>query len=314
MGIMRLGHVRLKVMSIEEAVNHYVNVLGLIITHRDDDGTIYLKGWDEWDKYSIVLIPSDGAGAQDIAFKVENANDLTVLKARILDYGIAVEDVEEGNLPFCGPAIRFCLPSGHVTYLYAHKEFVGKSVGSIDPDPWPDGLKGIGVHWLDHAMLICELDAERGVNKVAENTAFMTQVLDFHLGEQICLGPDGDLQIATWLFRTTTPHDIAFGGGDGMGIHHVSFYMDEWHDVLRAADILAKNDVRVEITPQRHGITRGPTTYFFDPSGNRNEVFAGLGYLTQPDMPTITWTEENIGRGVFYHQGSFEAEFLTAYT
>jgi catechol 2,3-dioxygenase len=30
--------------------------------------------------------------------------------------------------------------------------------------------------------------------------------------------------------------------------------------------------------PARHGITRGTTIYFFDPAGNRNEVFAGLGY------------------------------------
>jgi hypothetical protein len=35
----------------------------------------------------------------------------------------------------------------------------------------------------------------------------------------------------------------------------------------------------------RHGITRGETIYFFDPSGNRNETFAGLSYLAQPDRP-----------------------------
>jgi len=40
-----------------------------------------------------------------------------------------------------------------------------------------------------------------------------------------------------------------------------------------AADIIAKNKVPVEYGPGRHGITRGLTIYFFDPSGNRNEVF-----------------------------------------
>ncbi len=57
----------------------------------------------------------------------------------------------------------------------------------------------------------------------------------------------------------------------------------------------------IDVAPTRHGITRGETTYFFDPSGNRNETFTGLGYLGQPDMPVITWTEEELARGIFYH-------------
>jgi catechol 2,3-dioxygenase len=77
--------------------------------------------------------------------------------------------------------------------------------------------------------------------------------------------------------------------------------LDEWTDVLKAADIMAMNDVKIDVTPQRHGITRGSTTYFFDPSGNRNETFAGLGYLAQPDMEPITWTEDQLWRGIFYH-------------
>ncbi len=64
------------------------------------------------------------------------------------------------------------------------------------------------------------------------------------------------------------------------GLHHVAFFLDDWSDVLRTADILAKRHVRVDVTPQHHGITRGSTTYFFDPSGNRNETFA-----TAPSRP-----------------------------
>jgi catechol 2,3-dioxygenase len=130
-------------------------------------------------------------------------------------------------------------------------------------------------------MIMCELDPARGINKVAENVAYFRDVLGFGLGEQVVAGPDGDVQAAAWMFCTTTPHDIAFGAGPRAGLHHVSFFLDDWSDVLRTADILAKRKVKVDVTPQRHGITRGSTTYFFDPSGNRNETFAGLGYLTQ---------------------------------
>lgn len=73
-----------------------------------------------------------------------------------------------------------------------------------------------------------------------------------------------------------------------MGFHHCAFFLDEWGDVLKAADVMAKHNVKIDVTPQRHGITRGYTIYFFDPSGNRHETFAGLGYLTQLDMSVIT--------------------------
>ena len=44
-GVLRPGHVQLRVLDIEEAVVHYRDYMGLIETHRDDQGRIYLKGW-----------------------------------------------------------------------------------------------------------------------------------------------------------------------------------------------------------------------------------------------------------------------------
>lgn len=314
MGVMRIGHINIRVLDMDAALHHYGKVLGLEQTDMDQAGNAYLKGWDEWDKYSVMLTPADRAGMNHIAYKVESDSDLDTLGKRIRDYGIDVEEVGAGELPYCGRSIRFWLPSGHLMYLYAEKEFVGKTVGTTNPDPWPDSIQGAGVHWLDHALLMCELDPEKGVNKVAEVTKFMQDVLEFKLTEQVMVGPDYSVQAATWLARTTTPHDIAFVGGPVMGLHHCAFFLDEWTDVLKAADVLAKNKVKIDVTPQRHGITRGTTSYFFDPSGNRNETFAGLGYLAQPDMPVVTWTEENLGSGIFYHTGELNEAFTEVYT
>jgi catechol 2,3-dioxygenase len=191
---------------------------------------------------------------------------------------------------------------------------VGTEVGTLNPDPWPDNLKGAGAHWLDHCLLMCELNPEAGVNKVAENTKFVIEVLDFFLTEQVLVGPNGDMQAATWLARTTTPHDIAFVGGPRMGLHHISFFLDSWHDVLKAADVMAKTKTKIDVAPTRHGITRGETIYFFDPSGNRNETFAGLGYLAQPDRPVTTWDESHLGSGIFYHTGELVSSFTDVYT
>ena len=40
--------------------------------------------------------------------------------------------------------------------------------------------------------------------------------------------------------RTTTPHDIAFVGGPTSGLHPIAFFLDSWHDVLKAAAVMAK--------------------------------------------------------------------------
>jgi len=194
------------------------------------------------------------------------------------------------------------------------KEYVGTEVGTNNPDPWPDNLKGAGAHWLDHCLLMCEMNPETGVNKVAENTKFVIEVLDFFLTEQILVGPSGDMQAATWLARTTTPHDIAFVAGPRMGLHHIAFFLDSWHDILKSADVMAKTKTKIDVAPTRHGITRGETIYFFDPSGNRNETFAGLGYLAQRDRPVTTWDESHMGSGIFYHTGELVASFSEVYT
>jgi catechol 2,3-dioxygenase len=314
MGVMRIGHISIKVMDIKAAVTHYEKVLGMNTTHIDPQGHVYLKCWDEWDKYSVILTQAEQAGLNHVAYKVEHDADLDLLKSRIEAYGISTTLVAPESMPFIGRTLVFNLPSGHEMHLYAKKEYVGTDVGTMNPDPWPDGMHGAGAHWLDHCLLMCEMDAEKGINKVAENTKFMMEVLDFYLSEQILVGPDKNMQAATWLFRTSTPHDIAFVAGPRQGLHHLAFFLDNWNDVLKSADVMAKNKVRIDVAPTRHGITRGETIYFFDPSGNRNETFAGLGYLAQPDRPVTTWSEDQLGRGIFYHTGELNAAFTDVYT
>lgn len=314
MGVMRIGHACLKVMDMDAAVKHYENVLGMKTTMKDKSGRVYLKCWDEWDKYSLILVPSDSAGMDHVAYKVQDDADLDVLRERIEGYGVSTTMLSEGALPATGRMLQFSLPSGHAMRLYAMKECVGTDVGSTNPDPWPDDIKGAGAHWLDHVLLMCELDPGKGINTVADNTAFMQKCLDFWVTEQVVVGPGGAIQAASWMSKSNTPHDIAFVGGARSGLHHIAFFLDSWHDVLKSADVMAKNKVKIEVAPTRHGITRGETIYFFDPSGNRNETFAGLGYLAQPDRPVVTWTEDQLWNGIFYHTGAAVPSFTEAYT
>jgi catechol 2,3-dioxygenase-like lactoylglutathione lyase family enzyme len=88
-------------------------------------------------------------------------------------------------------------------------------------------------------------------------------------------------QLGVWLERSHSPHDIAIVNGPNGALHHFAFWLDDWDQVCKAADILAFNGVQIDQGPTRHGITRGNTIYFFDPLGNRNEVLTG-GYRPTP--------------------------------
>jgi catechol 2,3-dioxygenase len=313
MGVIRIGHISLRVTNLEAARAHYQDVVGLYETHRDRDGTTYYKCWDEWDKYSLILTPGKTPGANYIAFKVEHDSDLDVLGRRIRDYGLAAEMLTPGAIPFAGRALSFVLPNGTRMMLFAQKEAVGKNVAAVNPDPWPDDRHGCGVMHLDHCLLVAELDPLRGVNKVAESADFLIQALDFQLTERFMGGARHELGMA-FLTRSSKPHDLALVGGPRAGLHHIGFYLDSWDHVLNAADVMAKHRTRVDFGPTRHGITRGATIYFFDPSGNRNETFAGLGYWVTRDMPVVDWTEEQVGRGIFYHAGVITETFRSEYT
>lgn len=304
MSIMRIGRAELRVMDLEKSVDYYTNIIGLDVVARDDK-RVYLKAWDEWDHHSLILQHADSAGLDHLAFKVEKVDDLSVFEKKIEQFGCKIQRVSKGARIGEGEALRFEIPTGHQVELYHDIEKVGTKVGTVNPHPWPAETRGIAPHRLDHCLLTGD-DLETA-------TRFFTEVLDLHQSEKI-VTVDGEVMVGSFLHaRNGKPHDIAFVKGPDKKLHHAAFFVDNWYDVLKAADILSRNEIPIEVTPTRHGITRGETIYFFDPSGNRNEAFAS-GYITYLDFPTITWTEDKIGQGIFYHRRELIESFGKALT
>lgn len=301
--VLRPGHVQLRVLDMDDAHKHYTKRLGLIETGRDAQGRVYLKAWDEYDWFSVVLREADEPGMDFMAFKVRDTEALNRLEKAVRDFGCNVERIPAGELEHCGERVRFDSPTGHTFELYAEKEFHGNAVGTTNPDCFCDEVKGMGAHRFDHCLLYGD-DLDGTVKLFRE-------ALGFDLTEQVM---DGDLMIGAFLACSNKAHDIAFIRHAEKGkLHHASFYLESWDEVLRAADLISKYDISIDIGPTRHGITRGKTIYFFDPSGNRNEVFAG-GSTWYPDHPTITWTTEQLGKAIFYHDRELNERFLEVVT
>lgn len=304
-GVLRPGHAVVRVLDLDESVKFYTEVMGLKETGRDRSGRVYFKCHEERDHNSFVIRKAASAGIEAFAFKVLNKSTLATLEGRLKEYGVATERIPAGEMLETGERVSFQLPTGHQIELYAEKTDVGNGLGYTNPEAFQEGIRGINPLRMDHCLIYGpDIDGNR---KLFE------EVLGFGLVEHALL-EDGQTDLATWLSCGIKAHDIAMvRHGEPGKLHHVSFLLDTWEQVLRAADIMSMHRVSIDIGPTRHGITRGTTIYFFDPSGNRMETFCGGNYW-YPDMKPITWTWDEIGAGVFYHDRKLNERFLSVVT
>lgn len=302
-GVLRPGHVQLRVLDMQASLVHYIERVGLVETDRDEQGRVYLKGWDEQDWFSLVLREADAPGMDFMAFKVDSTATLDALEQKLRDFGCKVERIPAGELKHCGERVRFDSPTGHHFELYADKDVKGNGLGRLNPHPWSEDVKGMKVHRFDHCLVYGD-DLDGSVK-------LFTEVLGFQEAEIVV---DGELKIGSFLTCGMKAHDLAiirFPGKDKL--HHVSFLLKSWEEVLHAADIMGMYKIPIDIGPTRHGITRGRTIYFFDPSGNRNETFCD-SYDWYPDHEKITWTSDELGGAIFYHDQALNDRFLSVVT
>ncbi len=303
-GVLRPGYIQIRVIDIQAALTHYIDRLGLHEVSREADGRVYLRAWDEFDRHSVILRPADMPGMDYVGFKVANARQLNDLGKRITTAGTKVEEIPAGEQPGLDRRLSFVVPTGHRIELFADMALSEKGPMTSNPELWREEPHGMRVTRFDHCNL-------HGPN-VDETVKFFTELLDFSLTEA-AQTPDGSIA-AAFLSCSNKAHDIAFIRRAEPGkFHHAAFWLDSWHEVGNAADIIARYEIPLDIGPTRHGITRGQTIYFFDPSGNRNEVFSG-GFIYYPDNPKRVWSVDKLGKAIFYYQRELNERFMSVVT
>ena len=136
-GVLRPGHVAIRVLEMAPALKHYTEVLGLIEVARDKKkGRVFLKAWDEHDHHSVVLREADEAGMDYMGWKVDSTATLKSLAVDIEKSKLCteLEWIPAGEHPKTGERFRFTIPTGHVMELYAEKEKVGNGCGTDGDD------------------------------------------------------------------------------------------------------------------------------------------------------------------------------------
>lgn len=307
-GVTRASMMQVRVLDMKEALKFYKEILGLVEVCRTEDGRVCLKGYDEFDHHTFTIREADKPGLDFLAFKADSDQTLVEIEQKTKEFGLAYEIIPaNSDQPGYGRRVAVQLPTGHRIDIFAEVEMSKQHPDIHNPEIWPNGIEplGVGACALDHALLF-------GPN-ASETVRYMKEVLGLGVVE-IAKAPDGENDLCTWLSGSNRPHDVAVLEFDQPGkIHHLAFKLNSWTDVGRAADILTINNVTIDAGPMRHGITRGYTIYFFDPSGNRCELFAG-GYSYFPDMPTRIWDFDQVGKGIFYYERKLKENYLEIVT
>ena len=138
-GVLRPGHAQMRVLDMEESVDFYSKVLGLIETGRDAQGRVYFKTWEERDHNSVILRQADTAGIDFFAFKVDSDATLAKFEKDLNAYGVATKRIPAGELLETGERVRFTLPTGHDIELYVVDEkFANNDVDGRQTNPVTD--------------------------------------------------------------------------------------------------------------------------------------------------------------------------------
>jgi len=292
MSIARLGHVELLCTDFEDEVTHFKNMLGLEETHRED-GRVYLKAYQEWVNYSLILTDADRSGAGHIALQVEEPGDLEMYADRIEESGYEVEWREAGAEPGLGEAIRFETPAEQEFELFHEIENVDvppEKRSRLKNQPQKRPKHGIGPTRIDHATMF--------VQDVEECYEWFSEVLDFKLREYL-VDDDGDMTGA-WVSVSPLVHEHAFVDADEAMFNHVSYYLKTNSEIYRAVDLLKEYDVKITCGPAQHGISQANCLYYRTPSMNQVELFAGGYLIFDPNWEPIEWTIEDLPEAVYW--------------
>jgi catechol 2,3-dioxygenase len=285
-----IAHVELLSPEPEQTLTFFHDVMGMEIYAREGQ-SVYLRGWGEYQTYSLKLTESGRSGIGHMALRAwsPEALERRVAAIEASGHGIGWSPGDAGQ----GPAYQFTDPDGHrLEVFYECERYVPPLhlTPALRNQPQRYTARGCAVRRLDHVNLL--------TTDVPACRRFATDVLGYRHYEGIVL--DNGEETGAWLSLTIAAHELIYvhdARGASGRLHHLAFWVDTREECLRAADIFLDAGIHIEAAPSKHAVAAGFFLYGFEPGGNRIEVTTG-GYLVyDPDREPLLWTEAERARG-----------------
>src|SRR3977135_262666 len=109
-----LGHMELLTPKPDESLKFFVDVMGMTISGRNGD-SVYLRGWDDYERYSLKLTASKTSGMAHMALRARSQQALerrvAALKGSEFEIGWTHGDIGHR------PGVRRRPPHRHILQL-----------------------------------------------------------------------------------------------------------------------------------------------------------------------------------------------------
>ena len=282
--IAHLGPVELLTPSAERSLFFFTDVLGMEIEGRDG-GSVFLRGWGDYQRYSLVLTEAPQAGMAWLGLRASSPEALERRVAAVEASGLGEGWIEGGRGR--GPSYRFRDPDGHGFQLYYEVERYDPPEHlrpSLKNQPQKNTGRGAAVKRLDHVNVLAA--------DVRANREFAVETLGYRLYERVQL--DDGSETGAWMSVSIAAHELIYtrdAYGAHARLHHLAFWVDTREECLRAADLFLDNEIHIEASPSKHAVAQGFFLYGIEPGGNRIEVTTGGYFVYDPEYPTIVWSE-----------------------
>ena len=111
-----LGHMELLTPKPDESLKFFVDVMGMTISGRKGE-SVYLRGWDDYERYSLKLTASKTSGMEHMALRARSpqAPQRRVAALKGSEFEIGWTDGDIGDAPRSVAAIRTAISSNSIT-------------------------------------------------------------------------------------------------------------------------------------------------------------------------------------------------------
>ncbi len=284
--IVRASHVRLAVTDLARSRAFYETTLGLHVEDAVGDA-VYLRGMEERQHHSLVLVKAATPHAVSISFKVAGEADLDKAVYFAKTQGLKYEFIER---PYQARTLLVTDPFGLSVEFYARMETRERLLQSYGH------YKGVHPQRLDHFNVFAP-ELQKTVDFYASMGFRLTEYTEEEPSE-------GGRMTAAWMQRKGNVHDLAFTNGAGPRLHHCAYWVPTAMHIIHLCDVMATTGYlsNLERGPGRHGISNAFFLYVRCPDGHRVEIYTSDYQTMDPDHEPIRWSVRDPRRQTLWGQ------------
>jgi catechol-2,3-dioxygenase len=248
-GVIRIGHMGLRVKDLDAAVAFQVDALGLVESERR--GRVAYMTCNAR-HHELILIESGQRGYDHIGLEVADADALAAARAAVARAGgEAIGGVYDGE-PGIDRAALVRGPGGHVYKLFCGME----SVAAPPPGDRPSRF--------EHASV--------KARNLGPTERFLAAGLGFAFSDRMG-------RTASWWHCDADHHGMALIFGPRHELSHYAWSVPDLNAMGRIADRLAARGQKLTWGPSRHGPGHNLFIYFKDADGAMVECCADLAAM-----------------------------------